>query len=289
MKTETHDIDVNKAKEFLEKNREYVRGEDGTNRPISLRTVNRYAIQMLRGLWRPTHQGIGFSTKGWLKDGQHRLLAIVQAAEVGAIDGDETLVANPKIKVKMQVTFGLDDDVFEVLDTGLPRTANQILAIAGYSGQIALAASARLLFLYDNYEYSLWRRTKVSNHDVLSTVRQTSIDQYIPEVSPMVPVGFLIPPTVVGYYVCERAFPSGPMDEFIVGLNTGEDMKVDDPRMTLRNYMIRSKGGTKTRRDASSHLALFIIAWNDFVAGKKRSQISWRPSSQDFPKPVEGQ
>jgi hypothetical protein len=286
MKTEVHDIGLEKAKAFLEKNVEYIRGEDGTNRPLSKRTVNRYAIQMLRGLWRPTHQGIGFSVKGYLKDGQHRLLAIVQAAEEGAIDGDEILAAQPKIKIKMQVTFGLDDDVFEVLDTGLPRNASQILAIAGYVNQLQLAASARMLFIYDNYDFKLWRSTKVTNHDILSTVKQTGIDQYIPEITPLKPIGFIVPSSAVGYYICERAYPSGPIVDFIDGLRTGEDMKGDDPRMVLRNYMIRSKGQPKIRRDAYSHLALFITAWNDFVEGKKRNVISWR-STSDFPKPIE--
>jgi hypothetical protein len=284
MKTEVHDIDLIKARQFLEKNAPFEKGVDGTNRPLSQRTVNRYAIQMLRGLWKLTHQGIGFAKNGSLKDGQHRLLAIVQAAEEGAIDGEEILPPNPKIKIQMQVTFGLDDNAFEVLDTGLSRTANQILAIAGYTNQIALAASARLLFLYDNYDYKYWRKTKVTNHDVLNTVRQTAIDQYLPEATPVAPIGLIIPATAVGYFVCERAMPSGPIEEFLHGLKTGEDMKADDPRMVLRNYAIRSKGQAKVRRDAYQHLALFIISWNDFVQKKRRNMISWR-SSQDFPIP----
>src|SRR5689334_16298317 len=120
MKTETHNVTLAKARSWLEHNLPYQRGTHGTNRPISQRKVNQYAADMLADNWRLTHQGIGFSNDGLLKDGQHRLLAVVQAAEEGATEGEMKFEANPKISIPMQVTWGLDEGVFEVLDTGLP-------------------------------------------------------------------------------------------------------------------------------------------------------------------------
>lgn len=286
MKTEVHEINVQKAKDFLEKNLPFERGAGGTNRPVSTRKVNEYAFAMLSGNWRLTHQGIGFSTKGFLKDGQHRLLALVQAAEEGATIGDITLKPKPTIKLPFQVTFGLDEDIFEYLDNGLARSAAQILAIAGYSNQTHLAAAARLLFLFDNHEFKFWRSVKVTNHQVLEIVNKTGLAEYIPPVSPLTPIGFISVASAVGYYVCERAFPSGPHENWLNGLLNGENLTSTDPRMVLRNYAIRSKGQPKIRRDSFNHLALWILGWNDFTQGKKRSAISWR-TTLPFPKPIE--
>lgn len=287
MKTEVHNITLTKAKDWIEKNLPYQRGEYGTNRPMSSRKVNQYAFDMLSGKWRLTHQGMGFAKSGFLKDGQHRLMAVIQAAEQGATMGDETLPPNPKISIQMQVTWGLEDDVFDVLDTGLPRSASQILAIAGYANQNALAASARLVYQFDNLEYKFWRNVKISNHEILKTVQDTGLSEYVPYATPLVPVGFIPSAVVAGYYVCERAAPKGPHEEFLEALRTGLDYKgTDDPRRILREYMVRSKGQPKMRRDAAIHLALYIISWNDFVQKRKRNAISWR-SNMPFPKPIE--
>ena len=287
MKTEVHDVTLTKAKDWAEKNLPYQRGEFGTNRPMSARKVNQYAFDMLKGKWRLTHQGIGFAKSGFMKDGQHRIMAVIQAGEQGATMGDETLPANPKIKIQMQVTFGLEDDVFDVLDTGLPRSAAQILAIAGYSNQNSLAAAARLVFQFDNLEYKYWRGTKVSNHEILQTVQKAGLIEYVPYATPLIPVGFIPSAVTAGYFVCERAYPTGPHNEFLEALYSGLNYTGnDDPRRVLREYMVRSKGQPKMRRDAAMHLALYIIAWNDYANKKRRNAISWR-STMAFPQPIE--
>ncbi len=284
MKTETHEIDIIKAKEFLTANLPFERGVDGTNRPINLRTVNNYALEMLKGNWRHTHQGIAFTLNHHLSDGQHRLLAIVQAAEEGATEGETVYPAKPKIKIKFQVTWGLENDIFKYLDVGLGRSANQILSIAGYANTMHLAACARLLYLFDEHEYRFWKRVKVPNEQVLATVKQSGLDEYLPIASPLVKVGFIASAATVGYYVCDRAFPEGPHDAFIEGLKFGENLAKDSPILVLRNFMIRSKGGPGVRREADIHLALYIKSWNDFVLKRRRTTLSWR-TGEGFPVP----
>lgn len=287
MKTEVHNVNLQKARDWAEKNLPYQRGESNTNRPMSQRKVNQYAFDMLSGKWRLTHQGIGFAKSGFMKDGQHRIMAIIQAAEQGATMGEEVLPPNPKISIQMQVTFGLEDDVFDVLDTGLPRSAAQVLAIAGYSNQSQLAAAARLLFMYDNLDFKFWRSTKISNHEILKTVQDSGIVEYIPYATVLSPVGFIPSSVTAGYYVCERALPTGPHEEFLDAITNGLNYNgTDDPRRVLREYMVRSKGQPKVRRDAAMHMALYIIAWNDFAKKRKRNTISWR-TTMAFPQPIE--
>jgi hypothetical protein len=284
VKTEVQEITATKAKAYLQNNLQFERGVEGTNRPISLRKVNEYAIEMLKGEWRLTHQGIAFAVNGELKDGQHRLLALVQAAEEGATEGDKVYPPNPRIKIKFQVTYGLEENVFDKLDIGLARSAGQILAIAGYTNQSHLAASARLLYLFDNLEFKYWRSVKVTNHQILEVVRATNIQEYIPVTSQLSPVGFIAASTTVGYYVCERSYSDGPHLQFIDALKTGANLAQDNPALVLREYMLRSKSASRVRRDSHVHLALYIKSWNDFVNKRRRNAVLWR-QGETFPTP----
>jgi hypothetical protein len=83
------------------------------NRPMSVRKVARIAAKMKDRDWVFTHQGIAFSKAGTLLDGQHRLAAV--------IDADKTY--------DFLVTYGLDQTVFNHIDTGGTRSAKDLLAI----------------------------------------------------------------------------------------------------------------------------------------------------------------
>lgn len=286
MKTVVEEIDAKKAQLYLESNPEFESGKKGTNRPISWRWVNNLAKDMLNENWMLTHQGIAFDTDGQLKDGQHRLLAVIQATEEGATDGEHELSPNPKLKVQFRVTHGVDPNTFDVIDVGRTRTSSQILAMGGHINTVQLAAAGRLLYLYDHYEYTHWRKTKVPGHAVLDYVNKVKLANYASIGQSLFNVGFITSAVTAGYYVCRRALPSGPHNEYIEGLKTGEDLRSEDPRLALRNYMIRSKGGTNPRRDSFLHLALYIKGWNDFVNNRRRSMVTWRVN-ESFPSPVE--
>jgi len=286
MGTTIQEVTAAKARAFLEKNMPFERGVEGVNRPVSLKKVNNYAAEMLKGNWRFTHQGIGFGKKGDLKDGQHRLLAIVQAAEEGATEGELVYEANPKIKIRMLVTEGLDDDIFDKLDIGLSRSSSQVLAIAGYYNQSRLAAAARLLYLYDNHDYKYWRQTSVTNQEILKVVQNTAIAEYAGVSNILGQVGFMGASVMVGSFVCERAFPTGDHLGFVESLKSGANLGLGSPALAFRNYVVRSKANNKIRRDSYTHLALYIKAWNDTCNGVMRDIASFR-SGEEFPKPVE--
>lgn len=73
------------------------------------------AAAMRRGEWRVTSNGIGFDVNGRLKDAHHRLNACVQAG-----------VAFPSV-----VVFGMREDAYEVIDTGILRTYADRLDMPG--------------------------------------------------------------------------------------------------------------------------------------------------------------
>jgi hypothetical protein len=81
------------------------------NRKLRSNHVKRLAEAMLRGEWRITSQGIGFDVTGALRDGHHRLHAIVQSG----------------VSVEMTVVLGLSTTAYQVTDVGMRRTYAELV------------------------------------------------------------------------------------------------------------------------------------------------------------------
>lgn len=102
------------------------------NRPLVSRLVKKYSRIIRRNEWVLNGDAIRISKKGIILDGQHRLGAVVD-------------IGKP---IKTVVITGLDDEVFDTIDQGRPRTNGDIFAIKGEINYVELASSLRLLFFY---------------------------------------------------------------------------------------------------------------------------------------------
>lgn len=97
------------ARQWLERN-------EG-NRRLRPGIVESFAHAFARGEWKITHQGVGFAQSGRLLDGQHRLTFISQLPE--------------GVSVPINVTTGMDEDVFGAIDQGARRTLSDVLSVSG--------------------------------------------------------------------------------------------------------------------------------------------------------------
>jgi hypothetical protein len=86
-----------------------------SNRPRNRRYVYEVCRALENGTFQTTHQGIAFDDQGRLRDGQHRLTAIVETG----------------IAVKMLVTTGLTEEQLLVIDDGRRRTFFDVLSMTG--------------------------------------------------------------------------------------------------------------------------------------------------------------
>jgi len=284
VKIEVETIDLKKATAYLKKNIAFsYDSEVRTNRPVTLSRVNTYAIEMLAGRWVLTNQGIGFDKRGFLVDGQKRLMALVQAATEGAGEYE----ANPDITFETLVTRGLGDNVFPVIDTGENRGSHQILAMNGIRNGLPTAAGARLIYNFDTVaDIERWGYTRVPNSTILEMVQNYKLPKYSQHVAPLKKIGLIGSSGIAGMYLCSRyndeASPHS-IDEFVQDLFTGtqtngRSLLVDDPRWAFREYLIRSMTGPKARRgrDPIVQLMIFIKCWNDHVLGRRRAICAWR-------------
>lgn len=120
-------IDTRRAHQLLAMNH--------ANRDISRSRVSQYAEAIKGGEWKVTGQPIQVSASGRLLDGQHRLEAVV-------------MTGTPIIAL---VVSGLDDDIFDVIDCGKPRTPADALTVDGHiPARMAsmMAAAAKMCLGY---------------------------------------------------------------------------------------------------------------------------------------------
>jgi hypothetical protein len=106
MQTRIVNVTPKLAAEWLERNH--------CNRPISRKMVEEYKWLIDQGKFYLTHQGVAFDDQDRLRDGQHRLQAIVEA----------------ETPVKMVVATGLNEDALQAIDGGRKRTDQQVLSMA---------------------------------------------------------------------------------------------------------------------------------------------------------------
>jgi hypothetical protein len=122
VKTVVETITPEVAAQYLAKNPK--------NRRIRKGKVKALAAIVKQGHWELTHQGIAFNCDGSLKDGQHRLAAVIEAGK----------------PITTLVTRGLSDDAMLYVDTGSARSDADAFTINGLPTSLSFVAAARALW-----------------------------------------------------------------------------------------------------------------------------------------------
>jgi hypothetical protein len=234
----------------------YLAANDG-NRTLSDGRVRAYADAMTRGEWKQNGDVIRIANTGRLLDGQHRLAAICKSG----------------IAQRFLVVRGLQDDVFDTIDTGAARIASDILSIKGFKNSTAVAGAIRL--------FLTWKTTgnpvhgspekKPSNANILDFALSNPNVQRAGEIS--VTSSFnkrIVSPSVIGfiYLAAIEAGISGDRVEMFLA-------EIADPSLSggkgatflLRDRLMQDMGG-KSRLRKYDKIALVMKAfrlWNEGV------------------------
>lgn len=123
MRTEQVLVTPDLAQKWLERN--------DVNRPLRLTRVAQYAADIEAGRFTLHHQGIAFDGDHRLRDGQHRLTAVVQT----------------KIAVPMLVTWGVPIEGMMGIDAHAVRSAADISFFSGMPMTKEFTAAARAMML----------------------------------------------------------------------------------------------------------------------------------------------
>jgi hypothetical protein len=252
-------ITPSQARQYLDSNRE--------NRTIRKARVESYAEQMKRGQWQITGDPVRFDPQGRLLDGQHRLLA---------------LIASGLKHLEMVVIRDVPTESFKVLDSGLGRSYGDALG-SDVHGAVQVAAACRLLYCVElggdprnNRDMAVITRTDAADyfriHEpvmVTAVKRADAVYRHFAGGNKTALCGLI----VLGWQADDAL-----MNEFLESLVTGANLGLGDPRLALRNWL----SNDRTLRNAGTHLALYIKAWNDWLNGNERNLMVIRPD-EDFP------
>lgn len=107
---------------------DYLKMNTNNYRKLQRSVVMRYTDDIKNGKWELNGESIVFGNDGQLKDGQHRLAAIILA----------------KKSVKMTVIRGIDDSV-TIFNLGSKRTVSQIASSKGVECNGTVAAAAKII------------------------------------------------------------------------------------------------------------------------------------------------
>ncbi len=229
------------------------------NRRISKRKIRAIARDMTNGAWDYTGDPFRFDRDGKLLDGQHRLLACIEAN-----------YSFPGLIIR-----DLPSAIQERLDQGMMRRAHDHLYLRGYGNSLRLAATARVLFrLKHKGETKAWGAP--TNAEVLALIdKHKRLEASAGAIDNSV-VG--IPPSIISavHYIGFNLLREPDIaDAFLSVFSTGNpyyegEDRDRDPAHLWRERLLRERDrGSMLRIDRQ--LVGTIHAWNLF---SKREAVS---------------
>lgn len=262
MKTSTVTITPDKARALLERNT--------LNRRANRRNVARYANDMRAGRWRLNGEAVKLSTNGRLLDGQHRLMACIEADTPF-----DTLLVE-----------GLEPEAQMTMDQGVKRTIGNQFRLMGITHYTTKAAVLRHIWY--------WRRgvplgqagpVAPSLDDLLAEMEQWS------ELDAACSLGERMyretswgvkRSTYATWALLALTLDDVAATTFAHAVQTGEMLAAGDPALTLRKHLISFAGSRRTLGRADQ-LAWLWRGFMDHRDGKKRSMFKRGRPLGDLP------
>lgn len=264
------EITPDRARELL--------GSNEHNRNVRQRKVDQYAIDMRSGEWRLTGEPITISENGHLINGQHRLLACVQA----------------EVSFVTAVAHNVPPDAMVSMDTGARRNLADLLTLNGYTSASILGAAVNNALRWEHGQvFSSWTPTHAQALRWLQQNENESITMWVSRwvESSRAPMSLRRAVAVPFMHFVSKSTDDAIIAEFFSNLINQNFRGTDDPvralRRVLENYSMRSH----VRTPWNQQLALLIKAWNAYVTGQGMSECRWRavgPAAEPFPALLDG-
>jgi len=262
MKTAIERIGPDQARAYLATNIE-------NNRKVANTHVLNLALAMQKGQWELNGQGIVISSSGKLIDGQHRMMAVIKSG----------------CPCDFLVIRGVDEGCFKTLGSNKARGPADTLSTYGVSNCNVVAASVRLYLIYcgallrnDGKGGSMNTYILPTHTDVLNEYQSS------PEIYRMASrigqnLKKVTTPTVASSsfvtIVKKGGHEPDKVAEFWRKVESAEMMMSKDPRLVLRDRLLRAKTDKNYRISSSCAMCMTIKAWNAFILGKEISILKY--------------
>jgi hypothetical protein len=237
------------------------RANEVRNRHVTLDTVLKYSRDMSDGNWLWTGVPIQLDPDGYVRNGQHRLLAIVHSGTTQ----------------DFVVVRDVDPGAQLVIDIGRSRTTGNQLHLSGLSSAHHVTAIANVLLR--------WRAGRMLNTYQTSVMEVSRLVDAEPTLNDALAMTYRVrrtipkaPQSILGaVYVEAGHVDVDARDVFFEQLATGADLDANDPILTLRNKM-QKQVAAQVRYRRAGQLWQIIHTWNQWREGNK-IQLLRVPSS----------
>lgn len=205
------------------------------NRPKSSGKIAKFAMDIKKGEWKLTHQGIALTSDGRLLDGQNRLQAIIESG----------------LPIWMSVTTGVKEDCFDVIDTGTNKTGANALAMMGIQPRNAriIASAVPYCVSYESgYQPQKSIDGKRHGNSNLLVVNYFKTNPKIASsadfVSKMPRRDCILKESLSCFFHYQiKKIGRSDADEFLLLLLTGENLDSDSVVFEMRRQLIASRIG----------------------------------------------
>lgn len=241
------------------------------NRPLSPSIIARYTNEIKEGRWKEeTGELIKVSKDGCILDGQHRLTAIVRSG----------------VGLFFHIATDVNDDVFDVLDTGKKRNGADSISIFGekYSTPISAAITA------ENWISAECKGKRgMSNAEIVENYKENK--EKWSECG-FVGVGLsnsiskaLSPSWAVAFLFHFSKIDRDEANEFMRQLCEGRGIKNNSIHL-LRRRLIDAKVSKQYRLPDEMLIGLVLKTWNAFRRGHEISHLRYKPAEEVFPSAI---
>jgi len=243
------------------------------NRNLRRMRVNQLVRDITLGQWKVTGDAIKFDTTRRLVDGQHRLVAIVEAGKT----------------CTSLVIRNLDPGAIIALDTGASRTPGDSLVVAGMCSAKISTPLASAIKHYAQFHAGpkalINPGFKVPPWAVISMGKRHAA-ALIPWCEKLaVPAFSRVRMGAVGAYAALALITSevdkDMAEAFWLGVTTGANLDCKAPEYMLRESFGGIRGGS-TRHVRGTYIAWMIKAWNARRDDHKICRFRWSPGEK-FP------
>lgn len=231
------------------------------NRYLRPSRVEMYANDMAAGRWHVTGEPITIDTTGRLLNGQHRLAACVRSG----------------VPFTTAVARCADSAIFDVIDSGLKRSMNDISRQIGFRHASLVASTAKVVLGYRKGALPQPRDMSLIPRSEITDEMETNRHLYTKWANPTEVLrkrGHNGSGALAFMVLAEAAHGAEPVTSFVDGLISGADLAEGDPRLVLQRLI----NGANRPRGAAAYLSVIIRAYTPWLAGEPRSKIqSWFP------------
>lgn len=253
-------------------------GRNNHNRNVRTTHVKRLARTIKRGEWEFNGEAIKIAKDGSVLDGQHRIMAVIEADQ----------------SITVLVIEGLEPDTQDTMDTGRARTLADTLKLRGESDVTNLAAALRMLYAFEqNGLPSVVGNTNptireclevLSRHPGLrESMRYAGAHRYRSN-------KLIVRSQIAGlHYIFSVAQSEEDATRFFDLLATGDGLMIGNPIHTLRERILDdiAKAGRADRLGTKQKLAFIIRSFNVWIKGDTLHRLVWRAGGahpDEFPR-----